>query len=100
MKKVIGGRLYDTAKAEELGRWETVEDGLFGIEETLYRTKRGKYFLHGIGGANTKYGSQYSGGGCGGEEIIPLSEAEAREWCEENLSGEKYIEIWGEPEEA
>lgn len=75
-------------------------DGLFGVEETLYRTKRGKYFLHGIGGANTKYWHQYSGGGCGGEEIIPLSEAEAREWCEENLSGDAYIRIWGEPEEA
>ena len=36
------------------------------------------------------------GSGC---KIIPLTEEEAKEWGEEHLSGEKYIEIFGDVEE-
>ena len=57
MKKVINGALYDTSTAKLLGEDSYSNPGDFQHwVETLYRTKSGKYFLHGKGGAMTKYG--------------------------------------------
>ena len=41
MKKIVNGLLYDTEKAEAVSKCETLSD-----IETLYRTKKGRYFLH------------------------------------------------------
>jgi hypothetical protein len=48
----------------------------------------------------TKYAEYVQG--CGytyGEKIIPLSEDEAKEWVEENMDVDDYIELFGECEE-
>ena len=34
-----------------------------------------------------------------GEKISPLTVEEAKEWSEDHLSAETYIEVFGEPEE-
>ena len=36
----------------------------------------------------------------GGEKIIPLSSAKAREWAEEHLDADEYAEIFGMPDEG
>ena len=102
MKKVISGKLYNTVTAKRLGYWSSGHQrgDFFYSEETLYKTKSGAYFLHGTGGANSQYGKWIGNSGGPGEEIRPYTEREAREWCEENLSADEYISIWGDPEEA
>ena len=101
MKKVIGGALYDTETAKLLGEDSYSNPGDFQYwVETLYRTKSGKYFLHGEGGAMTKYAvSVGQNEWCGGEKIIPLDLDSAQKWAEEHLDGDEYIRAFGEPEE-
>ena len=101
MKKVINGSLYDTETAKLLGEDSYSNSRDFAHwRESLYRTKSGKYFLHGEGGAMTKYAvcvgqNEWSGG----EKIIPLDLESAQKWAEEHLDGDEYIRAFGEPEE-
>lgn len=98
MKKVIEGVLYNTETAKWLAVWRNAGSwrDFSHCEETLYRTKSGKYFIHGEGGAMTKY-AQSSGQNSwsGGEKIEPVSRKTAQEWAEEKLSGDEYQEIFG-----
>jgi len=102
MKKVIDGALYNTDTANELGSWNNHQYGSFGYcEETLYRTKSGKYFIYGTGGARSKYSQSCGNNMWGsGEHIEPVVMTEAVRWAEENLDGDEYIAAFGEPEEA
>ena len=101
MKKVINGALYDTEIAKPLGKDSYSNPGDFQYwVETLYRTKSGKFFLHGAGGALTKYAvSVGQNEWSGGEKIIPLDLDSAQKWAEEHLDGDEYIRAFGEPEE-
>ena len=101
MKKVINGSLYDTETAKLLGEDSYSNPGDFQHwVETLYRTKSGKYFLHGEGGAMTKYAvSVGQNEWSGGEKIIPLDLDSAQKWAEEHLDGDEYIKAFGEPDE-
>ena len=65
--------VYDTEKAEALGSCAFSYFGdPAGYEETLYKTKGGLYFLCGVGGEESPYAE--------GEDIRPISEAEAEAW--------------------
>ena len=87
MKKVIKGRVYDTATAKKLGmRWIGAEFSRSGWEE-LYRKKTGEFF--------TLYHS-YS---TKSEVIEPITYDAAQHWAEEHLDGDGYVSIFGEPEE-
>lgn len=97
MRKVISGARYDTDAAKRLGHWESDRDhtGFSHTEETLYRTKAGKWFLYGTGNAASIYASRRSDGWSGsGEQIIPLSEEAARQWAELHLTGEETEQIF------
>ena len=102
MKKIIGGKLYNTETAELI---DSYSNGLSNndfhcIREGLYRKKTGEFFLYGWGGANTRYGEQVgSNTWCGGEAITPLTEADAKAWLERYADADVYIECFGEPEE-
>lgn len=103
MKKVIDGRMYNTGTAKLLGGGsnDCPRNDFHFWEEDLYRTKSGAYFLHGQGGAASRYAeSAGQNSWCGGEKIIPLPPEQAREWAEEMLGAEEYAEIFGEPDEA
>lgn len=101
MKKVIDGALYNTSTAKLLGQDSYSNPGDFQHwKEALYRTKSGKYFLHGSGGPMTKYAVCVGQNEwCGGEKIIPLDLESAQKWAEEHLDGDEYIHAFGEPEE-
>lgn len=92
MKKVINGSRYDTDTAKRLGYCENGPDirDLFWCSETLYRTKAGKYFLHGDGGPGSRYASSPNG-----EQIIPITEDGAKAWAEKNLDGDAYEAAFG-----
>lgn len=42
MRRKIRGAIYDTDTAQEIARWE---GDLEGVDDVLYRTKSGKYFV-------------------------------------------------------
>jgi hypothetical protein len=84
MKATINRLVYDTNTAEELANESYGYQTDFNHwSETLYKTKKGNYFLFGEGGALSKY-AEPCGNNCygGGDRIIPLTEEEALEWCE------------------
>lgn len=86
MKKIVDRKIYCTGTAECLAMESngfTYGDYNF-IEESLYVTKKGSYFLHVKGGANTKYAERYGNVSSEGEDIIPLSEDAALDWIEDN----------------
>lgn len=102
MKKIINGKMYNTDTAELIASdgWGSKSD-FKHYDEELYRKKTGEFFLWGEGGPLSRY-AEPDGSGHGwysGSKIIPLDEEEAREWMEEKASTEKYIEVFGEPEE-
>ena len=102
MKKVINGSLYNTETARKLGNWSNNRSctDFDYCEETLYRTKAGKYFIHGKGGARSRYSKQTGiDSWRGGENIIACTYDEARKWAENHLDGDDYIAAFGEPEE-
>lgn len=99
MKKYINGKKYDTETAQAVGSWSNNRSyrDFSWCEETLYRKKTGEFFLHGEGGALSRYARQVDGNMRGsGEEIRPMSFDEAREWAEEQLDGDEYEKIFGE----
>ncbi|HSW65196.1 MAG TPA: hypothetical protein VLH56_18090 [Dissulfurispiraceae bacterium] len=85
MKKIVDGKMYDTAKAEKIVTWSAgyYRSDFRYCEETLYKTPRGRFFLYGEGGAYSPYANQYGDTLGAGEAIIPLSDQAANEWLEE-----------------
>lgn len=76
MKKIIKQTLCDTATAEEIG-----EARFENFTEFLYRTKSGKYFIHGVGDASSRYASRDEDGNpIPGEDIVLLTNSAAADW--------------------
>ena len=101
MKKIIYNKMYNTETATEIGsdNYSYSNDFRYWLE-ILYKKKTGEYFLYGEGGPMSKYRkySSYNSWG-GGEEIIPMTYDEAREWAEEHLDADTYIATFGDVEE-
>ena len=98
MKKIIGGRVYDTETAKKIQKWD---NGMYGndfrfCEETLYKKKTGEYFIYGSGGALSKYSISCGNGSTGSSEIIPLTKDRAKTWMEEKGDPDNYIKEFGE----
>lgn len=102
MKKIIGGKLYDTETAAEVGSWWNgrSRNDFDHCYETLFRNSKGAYFLHGQGGARSVYAQSAGDMLCGGEAIQPMSEDDAKLWAEQHLDASEYIAEWGAPSEA
>jgi hypothetical protein len=96
MKKIINGKIYDTAKAMLVGYYDNIGVGVdsrsdFGYwEAELYKTPRsGTFFLAGEGGPMSPFGRQSGlSTWSWGEKIIPLSLDEAQQWAERYLKPE------------
>lgn len=91
MQQVINRTLYDTESSERIARYagNTDPSDFYFLIEELYKTAAGDYFIHGQGGAQTKYAKRVSGGRTGSEEIREVTEEEALEWCEDrSIDGE------------
>jgi hypothetical protein len=101
MKKVIEGKLYNTESAKLLLEWsdETGDDDAT-VEEALYYTKGGKFFLFGKGDSYSRYAQETSSGFAPGEKIVPLTEATALAWCKEHFSGVQYAPVFRAIEEG
>lgn len=103
MKKIINGKLYNTETAKSLGchsNGRTWRDHTYCCE-TLYIKRTGEYFLHGEGGAASRYAvSCGQNTWSGGETIEPLTYENAKNWAEKNLDADEYIAIFGPVAEA
>ena len=75
MKKIINGKMYDTDTCEEIYLDEM-------NNRRIFQTKKGNYFL------------LYPNG-----ELVPKTEDEIKEFLGNNDTN-KYIELFGEVEEA
>lgn len=100
MKKIIANKLYNTDTATPIS---TFSDGFptdFDyFRETLYRKKTGEFFIHGEGGARSKYAhSTGENWFCGGEEIQPLSLDETKAWIESYANADIYCQLFGAEE--
>ena len=100
MKKIINNKLYDTETAKPVGEWGNGlgHSDFRYCEENLYLKKTGEFFLHGKGGAMSKYCEISADGNerSWGEKIVPLTVDEAKEWAEEKLDADEYQAIFGE----
>ena len=100
MKKIIKSKLYDTETAKLVGEWGNgiSQSDFRYCEENLYLKKTGEFFLHGKGGAMSKYCEISADGNerSWGEKIVPLTVDEAKEWAEEKLDADECQEIFGE----
>lgn len=99
MKKIINGKMYNTGTAKPIYLYTNglPESDFNSCKEFLYRKTTGEYFLHGWGGAMSKYSEQCgSNTWSGGEEITPLTEEEAKLWTELHADADTYIEEFGE----
>jgi hypothetical protein len=102
MKQVIDGRTYNTETAIFLADAQGGGQGRSDFrywEESLYKTRKGAFFIDGSGGPLTHWSRKCGNETSGGRGIRVLTEAEARVWVEEHAN-EKYEEIFGAAEEA
>lgn len=102
MRKIIGGKVYDTDKAHEVGSWsnDTFAGDFDSVIEILYRKRTGEYFLYGEGGARTQYAvAEGQNSWSGGSRIMPMSYDDARAWAEDRLSAEDYEAEFGTPDD-
>ena len=101
MKKIINGRKYDTDTAKKIGSYYnglSCTDFSY-LSETLYQKRTNEFFVHGKGGALSRYGLRCGRGMTDGEAIVPLSESAAKEWVEEHSCVEVYEELFGKVDE-
>ena len=98
MKKIINGKLYDTDTAHLVGEWDNQRYGSFDyVAESLYRKRTGEFFLHGEGGARSRYATHCGNDSWSGDAaIIPLSWEAARQWAEEHLDADEYQAAFGQ----
>lgn len=102
MKKILNNRLYDTDTARSLGSdsYSGSRSDFHWWHEELFIKRTGEFFLYGEGGPMSRYArtvgqNEWSGG----EKIMPLTPARAREWAEEHLSADEYEAAFGLPSE-
>ena len=85
MIKVIDGKRYNTESAEKVFRyWNGYSVSDFKHrEKTLYRTAKGAWFIHHVGGALTDMAVSVGNNGTGGSEAIePVCDGDAYRFLE------------------
>ena len=97
MKKIIDGKLFNTETAERICSTGFSSPGDFSYwKDTLYKTKKGTYFIHGKGGPRSHYAVNIGNNTISGsEEMWTVGEDVAKKFCEEN-DVSKAEELFGE----
>lgn len=97
MKKIINGKKYDTDTAASIAEasWGGGYSDFHWTSETLYKKRTGEYFLFGEGGPASGYAKNEGFGWCAGEEIRPMTEAEAKDWAEQHMDADDYEAAFG-----
>lgn len=73
MRKVVGGKVYNSKTADELAKVESFRGGSQSwYQERLFRTPTGEHFLMGIGGPLTRWNDDI--------DIVPLNQEQLDHW--------------------
>ena len=85
VKKKINHKVYDTKKAELIYEYENGYEvsNFQWMAESLYRSKKGDWFLAGEGGPSTKYRKISDDGYTYGDGLEPISAVTALEWLKQ-----------------
>lgn len=96
MKKIIGGKKYDTDTAKRLAGYDNIgKKNIASCTDfdywctSLYQKKTGEYFIY---KQDTAWNDRE-------ETITPATEKEAKAWAENYLDGDEYESVFGEVEE-
>jgi hypothetical protein len=104
MRRIIGGKRYDTGKATLVAEVSAqgARSDFAWYEEMLYRTAKGNWFTAGEGGPLSHYAVQAGQNNRrGGVAIRPLTQYEAMQWLEDAGEGDALEEYFsGELEDA
>ena len=94
MKAVIEGRMYDTDKAEAVATMDNghMPNDFHYVEENLYVTRKGNWFVHYVGGALSGYGESFGNERHGSSGIKALTEDEAFEWLQRHGQTDAIME--------
>jgi len=116
MKTIV--KYYDFSQSRYLQKWlgrrgvinahqrmlwfQPVDSRYDNCKETLYRTKKGSFFIIGEGESNTMWSKPDMDYGTWplGYAMVHLTEQETRNWLEFRELYSEYEEIFGMPEEA
>lgn len=98
MRKIIDGKLYDTKTAEELHSWSNGygTSDFHHCYEALYKTPKGALFLHGEGGALSKYAESHGNSRGSGADITPMTREEAMAWLEQHNGVAALMEFFSD----
>lgn len=102
-RRVVDGWSYDTSNSQRIASWGNGQPrgSVFFREESLYKTRHGRYFLHGRGGAQTRWAHASDDGTLTrGEGIDPIGEEEAKIWLLEGEFIKEYEALFGRLPEA
>lgn len=103
MKKIINGKVYDTDRARLIADvpHSNIRGSEGSCEQKLYQKRTGEYFLL-LSGARAEVVSNMSLAKQPHDKerhVYPISYDQARKWAESELDADKYISIFGEPDE-
>lgn len=101
MKKIIGGKLYNTETATKICHWSgpAYKGDFKYCEFDLFLSKKGKFFIVGEGGAASRFAVKSGNTSCGGRGLQLVFYGEALGYAESKWSDattetiEKYFEI-------
>ena len=84
MIKIINRKEYNTNTADLLHEWANhyFRDDFNFCGESLYCTAKGALFIHGKGGANSKYAVSVGNSRSNGEDLYVVEKEEAIDWLE------------------
>jgi hypothetical protein len=84
MRQVIDKKVYNTETAECLAEYDNGLSGrdFHSLSESLYKTKKGTFFLYGVGGPMTEYAVHHGNETSGSSKITPMTREEAIAWAE------------------
>lgn len=103
MRKVIDSKIYDTETAEAVCETESIHDGqsALNVQTSLYRTKKGTFFVAGEGGPGSQWRRQVEQNSwTGGSGMRLIHDDQARRLVELHSDPETYARLFGEPEEG
>jgi hypothetical protein len=90
MIQIIDGKRYNTETATKIAQYHNGlgRSDFRSIEETLYLSPKGNWFVQYWGGAATQYAESSGNSRYGSSGIRPLSIDEAYEWVEAHAAPE------------
>jgi hypothetical protein len=98
VKQIIDGKTYNVATATQIGGEHEISNNISVTDfkfyrATLYRTRRGAYFLAGRGGPMSLFAHRRDDGSTSGSEgIVPLDADEALALAERHLDPDEVAE--------